>query len=546
VHHREHSALIRRAAHTRHPTTAILALLVVGCSSQTQLIVAVDTDLTIPGRLDGLRVEVRVAEQTMIASGELTSHDALPQTLGVSGAGAEEVRVVAVGLLAGTEVVRQERVTRFVSGQSRLLPLELAESCVGVSCGEAQTCRRGECVASAIAPSALARWEGHEPERFVGPPSDAGGVAMDAGESPPNDAGSIVTDRFCAVAAGGRHTCATTDSGTAYCWGANESGQLGDGTTGDRRQPVAVTGLPGAVVFIAAGSSHTCGLVAGTVWCWGANASGQLGNRATSPREPTPVQVVREDGSPLTDALGVAAGTSHTCARTAGEVLCWGENTRGQLGDATTSSKPFAVGVDGLAHVAAIAVGDAFSCALLTGAVVQCWGDNSDGQLGATSPSSRPVPRPVPGLSDATVLGVGGAHVCAVTESQLLCWGANDRGQLGDGTNTGRANPAPTDDLPSATELALGAAHSCAVGTGMVRCWGAGSAGQLGGDNTDATSPRPSSGLAEVAVIATGTAHTCAVTRGGRLYCWGANDDGRLGDGSSRSSATPVEVVHPP
>lgn len=249
-------------------------------------------------------------------------------------------------------------------------------------------------------------------------------------------------DAAVAFAIGAMHECVLTTSGTIACRGNNALGQLGDGTTTYRPGHVMVAGLDEPVQAITAGSDHTCALTtAGGVKCWGANGSGQLGDGTTT-RRLTPVAVTGL-GSGI---QAISAGHFHTCALTAGgAVLCWGANAEGQLGDNSQTSRTTPVAVVGLgAGVQAISAGGEHSCALKVGGNVECWGANALGQLGDLTHLRRLVPVPVLGLGQATTVGAGTYHTCAATQGGMAyCWGDNIAGQLGDGTAVGKNLPSP-------------------------------------------------------------------------------------------------------
>ena len=275
----------------------------------------------------------------------------------------------------------------------------------------------------------------------------------------------------------------------AYCWGANDRGQLGLGTVSEREEsPRRLSAMPGAVRSIAAGGAHACLTVRGrqdALFCWGDNRFGQLGIGSVSAYEASPAHVadfVVAGGSPL--------GDDSTCMTDLfGHAYCWGRNDRGQLGDGTRTNRSVPTRVKGLDTVSDVSSGGSHACALTTSSRVKCWGDNTMGQLGngGSGVSTRPVA--VRGLPrNPSWLSMGQRHSCAVDydTQKMFCWGDNRSGQLGDGTLTVRRTPVPVQRLGrTSDEAAMGNRFTCArTSDATLKCWGANEIGQLGNGTT--------------------------------------------------------------
>ncbi len=349
------------------------------------------------------------------------------------------------------------------------------------------------------------------------------------------------------VAAGFDFTCALTTGGGVKCWGVGHDGQLGDGTTQARSLPGDVTGLTEGVVAIAAGYQHACAITgSGSVKCWGANDRGQLGDGTTTNRT-TPVDAFGLGSGVAALSLDRFSTSRHACALTAdGGVKCWGVNDQGELGDGTTITRTLPVDVRGLpGRATAIATGLNHSCALMADGRVMCWGRGA--MLGNDAFENSLTPVEVGGLSGVTGIAAGLQHTCVLMRGGVKCWGANFHGELGDGTQRSHDTPMDVSGLTSGVvAIATGTNYTCALTEGGgLKCWGENTRGQLGdGTTDDRATPVDAQGLGS-GVVAIGTAswHTCAVTDQGAAKCWGYNSLGQLGDAGRESSTLPVDVV---
>ena len=431
----------------------------------------------------------------------------------------------AAGCIVAKRRLRFERRTEIE------MRVDLRLSCLGVVCAEGETCVRGGCVPADISCGAgcdEATLLAQGPARTAdGGPVDGGGSGNDAGAI--NDAGpapaSIAlppTGPFAttelALSLGVDHACVLFPGGQVGCWGANDRGQLGDGTTTPRTAPSqSVAGLPKATA-LASGNKWSCALLEdGRVMCWGANDRGQLGDGTMAPSSAFAREVVG-----VSAASAIAAGDAHACAinptATVPEVRCWGANDRGQLGPGASSPEsrtPVVFSIDAVgAQPLVVGAGAGHSCAG-AGAQLYCWGDDGAGQLGNGGQPSSPTPAPVQMPANVTLLrlSLGRSSSCMVgrlsgTVNALYCWGSNAFGELGVGTTT-----------PSPIPKGLGTITRFTFGT-----------------------PDAGSTTYSAATVSTGDFHACQLSLPTEIVCWGRNDVGQLGPGitGDKLNQTPV------
>ena len=358
---------------------------------------------------------------------------------------------------------------------------------------------------------------------------------------------------FVSLTAGSDVTCGIAAAGALYCWGRNDLGQVGDGSTSDQLLPAAVGG---GINWksVAPGGSHTCGLNdQGVAYCWGSSVFGELGNDTLGGR-PTPTRLV---GAPA--FVAIASGEFHSCGLTgSGTLWCWGENRHGELGrgDTLASHKPVAV-TPGLSFKAMSLSGHS-TCALANDERLFCWGLNAGGALGFVAPvtcttstaiesTCQLLPRRSQNDMRFRRAALGVDHSCAVTDSSsVLCWGQNGSGQLGIGTRDSAGPTSVVGDLRY-TAIAAGRAFSCALATsGDLYCWGLNDDGQLGaGSGADAPEPEALASASKFINITAGNEHACALTTQHEAYCWGSNAHGQLGSVVKLRSFNPAAVVFP-
>jgi alpha-tubulin suppressor-like RCC1 family protein len=315
---------------------------------------------------------------------------------------------------------------------------------------------------------------------------------------------SIITEST--LSSGGRHTCVIISNGTISCWGDGVDGQLGHGEWLSRKVPTQTSSLGNGriAVAISSGHEHTCAILDnGAVSCWGDNTKGQLGNGMNGilTSKKTPI-LISSLGSGRT-AVAISSGHDHTCAiLDNGSVSCWGRGSQGQLGNGNTDDKntPTLTSSIGINRTAiALSSGDHHTCVILDNGAVSCWGDGNRGQIGNGEHSEKLTPTLTSSLGvgrTAIALNSGGEHTCAILDdSSVSCWGKGNSGMLGNGDNSDKYTPTLTSSL----------------GTGRT-----------------------------AVAISSGGGHTCAILDNSSVSCWGGGNSGRLGNGDNSDKYTPT------
>ena len=388
---------------------------------------------------------------------------------------------------------------------------------------------------------------------------------------------TIQVQRFNHLTGGTFHSVGMTTSGQVYAWGLNDYGQLGDGTTANKPIPTLISFPAGETIKdVVAGQYHSFAVTTtGRVYAWGRNDYGQLGD-GTKTNRSTPTLISFTNLNELNDGetiRNVVADQEHSLAvTTTGRVYAWGRNNSGQLGDNTLvdNSNPTLILFPAGETMRNVAAGLGHSLAVTTTGQVFAWGRNAVGQLGDGTPEDKSKPTLISfadgpnGLIDGETMRdvvAGGEYSHAVTTNgRVYSWGSNNRGQLGDGTKTNRSTPTlisftnlnELNDGETIRNVDIGGPHSMAVTTtGRVYAWGLNNRGQLG-NNTLVNNSTPTlisfNGLNDlndgetIRNVFLGGAHSMAVTTNNRLYAWGWNNSGQLGDNTLVNKSIPTLI----
>jgi len=325
---------------------------------------------------------------------------------------------------------------------------------------------------------------------------------------------------YSALAVGLKHACGVR-AGALFCWGDNSTGQLGNGTLTDSKVPVAVAGLDAGVSAVATEEYNTCAIQAGALLCWGDlqdNGAGEPNGIVHS--TPVPVPGLQSGVTAVATGLNWSdTSNSHTCAIQAGALYCWGNGNHGELGNGESANSDTPVPVSGMSTgVTAVAVGGTNSCAVQNGALY-CWGYSGETGIAAST-----VPVACPGLgAGVTQVAIG------LTDSWTILAVMNGTIVVVNSSST----PAAVQGLSAVSAVAVaGSNNICAISGGALYCW------SLFGSSFGNGITSPMAGLTSgVTDVALGTA-ACAVQDGGCL-CWGDNEYGQYGNGTTVSSTLP-------
>ena len=336
-------------------------------------------------------------------------------------------------------------------------------------------------------------------------------------------------NKYVSVSLGSEHSAAITENGDLYMWGSNGNGQLGDGTTIDKKAP---TKIMSNVKSVSLGRLHTAAITNnGDLYMWGENGDGQLGNGTTTSSN-VPIKI-------MSNVKSVSLGWYYYSAAITenGDLYTWGFNGSGQLGDGTTYKRYNPTKI--MSNVKSVSLGSDHSAAITENDDLYTWGNNGYGKLGNGTTYKRHAPTKI--MSNIKSVELGQYHSAAITNNgDLYMWGDNGFGQLGTG-ETGYKS-IPTKIMSNVKTVSLGFQHSASITeNGELYTWGKNWSGELGNGTVDGSNI-PQKIMNKISLVSLGDYYSAAITENGDLYLWGANTYGQLGNGTTNSSTTPIKL----
>jgi len=379
------------------------------------------------------------------------------------------------------------------------------------------------------------------------------------------------------VSLGSSHSSAITSKGRIFTWGYNFYGQLGDGTNINKDIPTEITSkfnlnTGETITSVSLGSNYSSAITSeGRIFTWGYGVYGQIGDGTTANRY-TPIEITSNFGLDVGETITSASlGSNHSSAISSeGRIFIWGSNAFGQIGDGTTTDRYIPIEITGNFSlnvgetITGVSLGSNHSSAITSEGKIFIWGFNSDGQLGDGTTTNRDTPTEITSNftlytgETITTVSLGYAHSSAITsEGRIFTWGANANGELGDGTIANRYTPTEiTSDFSLSieeiiTSVSLGINHSAAITSeGRIFAWGYNGNGQIG-DGTTTNRYTPTEITSNLSLnteeiitkVSIGSNHSSAITSEGRIFTWGYNGNGQIGDGTTTNRYTPTEIT---
>ncbi|MDI9308751.1 MAG: T9SS type A sorting domain-containing protein [Limnohabitans sp.] len=352
------------------------------------------------------------------------------------------------------------------------------------------------------------------------------------------------------ISAGGSHTIAIRNGGTLWTWGRNNFGQLGSSGVPSSQSNIPIqVGISSDWSKISAGSSHALAIKTnGTLWAWGRNNYGQLGNNSTVDSN-IPIQIGVD-----TDWAYISAGDNYCLAlKNNGTLWAWGDNANGQLGNGNSGSGNMVLVPTQIGSIVwqTISAGTDHSLGIQPDGSLWAWGRNNNGKLGNSSTVDSYTPTQIGTSTSWKEVAASQAHsVGKMTDDSVWTWGDNTSGQLGNGssgTTAYKTTPQNISYASNSTKIAKGYQHTVVrKNNGKLYSWGGNVSGQLGdGSNTQKTTPVLVNNDSDWDYIDSKASHTVALKTDGSLFSWGNNLYGQLGIGSFSAQNTPQLVSCP-